>query len=126
MSFLTGCLLLDCPASALNNAGADAGARTDNAIVVKKINAPDGVYPYVSAQAIRYWLRATLEQNHPEWKAAPVHREGKIAYTDADPLEFWDDDLMGYMRAPSNKADANASGAASPLDSCCGTAPALF
>jgi CRISPR-associated protein Cst2 len=116
MAFLTGCLLLDCPASALNNAGADAGARTDNAIVVKKINTPEGVFPYVSAQAVRYWLRQTLEQHHPAWKAAPVHREGKIAYTDADPLSYWDDDLLGYMRAPSKKADANASAAASPLE----------
>jgi CRISPR-associated protein Cst2 len=116
MAFLTGCLLLDCPASALNNAGADEGARTDNAIVVKKISAQDGVYPYVSAQAIRYWLRATLEHTQPGWKAAPVHREGKIAYTDSDPLDYWDDDLLGYMRAPSKKADANASAAASPLE----------
>ncbi|MCX6602293.1 MAG: type I-B CRISPR-associated protein Cas7/Cst2/DevR [Acidobacteria bacterium] len=116
MAFLTGCLLLDCPASALNNAGADTGSRTDNAIVVKKISTPEGTFPYVSAQAVRYWLRNTLEHHHPSWKAAPVHREGKIAYTDADPLTYWDDDLLGYMRAPSKKADANASALASPLE----------
>ena len=37
------------------------------------------------------------------WKAAPISREEKIAYTDANPLEYWDDDLFGYMRAPSTK-----------------------
>lgn len=116
MAFVTGCLVLDAPASALNNAGADQGARTDNAIVVKKINAPDGPYPYVSAQAVRYWIRTNLELNEPRWKAAPVRREGKIAYTDANPIEFWDDDLFGYMRAPSKKSDAAKDEKASPLE----------
>jgi CRISPR-associated protein Cst2 len=40
------------------------------------------------------------------WKPAPVIREAKIAYTDANPIEYWDDDLLGYMRAPSKKAGA--------------------
>jgi len=116
MSFLTACLLLDCPASALNNAGADGSARTDNVIAVKKISTADGTFPYVSAQAVRYWLRSTLEQYHPAWKAAPISREGKIAYTDSNPIDFWDDDLLGYMRAPSKKSDAKTSGASSPLE----------
>ena len=105
MAFITGCLVLDAPASALNNAGADEGAKTDNAIVVKKIRTPEGPHPYVSAQAVRYWIRTSLEANEIRWKAAPVRREGKIAYTDANPIEFWDDDLFGYMRAPSKAKD---------------------
>ncbi len=32
--------------------------------------------------------------------------ETKIAYTDANPLRWWDDDLFGYMRAPSKRAGA--------------------
>jgi len=116
MAFVTGCLVLDAPASALNNAGADEGARTDNAIVVKKISTPDGPHPYVSAQAVRYWIRTNLELNEPRWNAAPVRREGKIAYTDANPIEFWDDDLFGYMRAPSKKSDAAKDEKASPLE----------
>ena len=116
MAFVTGCLVLDAPASALNNAGAEEGARTDNAIIVKKIRTPEGPYPYVSAQAVRYWIRTNLELNEPSWKAAPVRREGKIAYTDANPLEFWDDDLFGYMRAPSKKSDAARDENASPLE----------
>ena len=116
MAYITGCLVLDAPASALNNAGPDEGARTDNAIVVKKIRTPDGPHPYVSAQAVRYWIRTNLELNEPRWKAAPVRREGKIAYTDANPIEFWDDDLFGYMRAPSKKTDAAKDDQASLLE----------
>jgi CRISPR-associated protein Cst2 len=116
MPFVTGSLVLDAPASALNNAGADAGARTDNVIVVKKIRTPAGEHPYVSAQAVRYWIRTNLEVNEPRWKAAPVRREDKIAYTDAEPIDYWDDDLFGYMRAPSKRADAVKDVSASPLE----------
>ena len=107
MAFLTGLLLIDAPASALNNAGAAEEARTENAIAVKFVRSRQGAFPYVSAQAFRYWLRSTLEQT-PEvkWRAAPIFRETKIAYTDANPLEYWDDDLFGYMRAPSKRAGA--------------------
>jgi hypothetical protein len=49
-------------------------------------------------------LRTTLEQRVPEWRASPIFREEKIAYTDANPIRYWDDDLFGYMRAPG-KAD---------------------
>lgn len=116
MAYVTGVLLVDAPASALNNAGQERGARTDNVIVVKKIRTPGGVYPYVSAQAVRYWIRTTLERTHSSWKASPVFREGKIAYTAADPIEFWDDDLFGYMRAPSKRTDAVKDAAATALE----------
>ena len=117
MPFITSSILLDAPASALNNAGSEPGARTDNTIAVKKLQASDGrYYVYVSAQAFRYWVRTNLEINEPNWKAAPVRREGKIAYTDSDPIEYWDDDLFGYMRAPSKRADAVRDTGASPLE----------
>lgn len=106
MAFVTGCLLIDAPAAALNNIGAVEGAMTDNATGVKVIKTRQGAYPYVSAQAFRYWLRQTLENGSWGWKAAPIYREQKIAYTDADPIKWWDDDLFGYMRAPSKKASA--------------------
>lgn len=106
MSFVTGLMLIDAPASALNNLGNIPGARTDNIVGVKLIRARDGAYPYVSAQAFRYWLRTTLENAGLGWKAAPIYREMKIAYTDANPILWWDDDLFGYMRAPSKKTDA--------------------
>jgi CRISPR-associated protein Cst2 len=109
MSFVTGLLLIDAPASALNNLGNIPGERTDNKTGVKMIRAKDGAYPYVSAQAFRYWLRITLENAGIGWKAAPIYREEKIAYTDANPIEYWDDDLFGYMRAPSKKESAKTA-----------------
>ncbi len=106
MSFITGLLLIDAPASALNNLGNIPGSMAENAVGVKFISTREGSYPYVSAQAFRYWLRTTLEQGHWGWKAAPIFREAKIAYTDANPILYWDDDLFGYMRAPSQRAGA--------------------
>lgn len=106
MAFVTGLFLIDAPASALNNLGSVPGARTDNTVGVKVIRARDGIYPYVSAQAFRYWLRTTLENGNFGWQAAPIYREEKVAYTDANPILWWDDDLFGYMRAPSKRSSA--------------------
>ena len=116
MPFLTGSVILDAPASALNNKGSEPGAKTDNTIAVKQIDTAQGKYVYVSAQAVRYWIRTTLEGNESNWKAAPVRREGKIAYTDSNPIEYWDDDLFGYMRAPSKRSDASKDAQASPIE----------
>lgn len=112
MAFVTGLLLIDAPASALNNLGAITGEREDNTVGVKVIKTKEGSYPYVSAQAYRYWLRTTLETRVPGWRAAPIYREEKVAYTDANPIEWWDDDLFGYMRAPSKKESAKQQRAA--------------
>lgn len=106
MAFVTGLLLIDAPASALNNLGNVPGRLFDNVAGVKVIRTREGTYPYVSAQAFRYWLRTTLGQAGLGWKAAPIWREAKVAYTDANPIRWWDDDLFGYMRAPSKKAAA--------------------
>ncbi len=106
MAFATGLMLIDAPASALNNLGSIPGARTDNAVGVKLIRTKQGAYPYVSAQSFRYWLRTTLESGEQGWVPAPIYREEKIAYTDANPIEWWDDDLFGYMRAPSKRTSA--------------------
>lgn len=127
MSFVTGLVLIDAPASALNNLGQIEGERYDNSTGVKVIRSKDGFYPYVSAQAFRYWLRTTLEQTQGEWKAAPIYREEKIAYTDANPIKWWDDDLFGYMRAPSKKskhaADEARTGETDTKDTITRTAP---
>lgn len=108
MAFVTGLLLIDAPASALNNLGNIPGERYDNSTGVKLISTREGYYPYVSAQAFRCWLRTTLESLDINWKAAPIYREEKIAYTDANPVSWWDDDLFGYMRAPSKRESARA------------------
>jgi len=108
MSFVSGLLLIDAPASALNNLGNIPGERFDNSVGVKMIRTREGAYPYVSAQAFRYWLRKTLEESVDGWQSAPIYREEKIAYTDANPIKYWDDDLFGYMRAPSKRESARA------------------
>jgi len=95
---IVGFMLVDAPHSALNNAGLDAGERTENIVRVKAIRRGRNVYPYVSGQALRYWWRATLEEKYG-WKISPVIREKKIAFTHANPIEFDDDDVFGYMRA---------------------------
>ncbi len=95
-------MLIDAPHSALNNAGSDAGDRTDNIVRVKSIRKGMTRYPYVSGQALRYWLRETLEKKF-DWKMSPIDREKKIAFTEANPIEYPDDDVFGYMRALKKK-----------------------
>jgi len=96
MNFLTGLYAIHAPASALNN-----GEGEDITSVVKSIKVQQHQYPYVSAQAVRYWLRETLREYAPDWKHSPIYRgKGKQqAYTAGDPITYWDDDLFGYMRA---------------------------
>lgn len=95
---IVGLMLIDAPHSALNNAGSDAGDRTDNIVRVKTIRKGMLRYPYVSGQALRYWWRDTLE-NKFDWKMSPISREKKIAFTEANPIDYPDDDVFGYMRA---------------------------
>lgn len=96
MNFLNGVLMIHAPASALNN-----GEGEDNKGAVKKIRTGAREYPYVSSQAVRFWLRDTLRRYDSEWQASPIYRgKGKQqSYTEGDPIRYWDDDLFGYMRA---------------------------
>ena len=105
MAFISGVQVIDAPASALNNAGADPASSTENAVAVKSLRVNGKHYPYVSAQAYRHWLRRTLEA-HGDWTVAPIFREAKVAYTDANPILYCDDDLLGYMRAEGTKKEA--------------------
>lgn len=102
MAYLTALLLIDASASALNNSGDPIpNARTDNTTSVKFIRKyGGGLYPYATAQAYRRWLRDTLSNDPQGWQMSPIYREEKVAYVDANPIKYWDDDLLGYMRAP--------------------------
>ncbi|KKG13762.1 CRISPR-associated protein DevR [Methanosarcina sp. 2.H.T.1A.6] len=100
---INGFMLIDAPHSALNNAGNDSSERTENVVRVKAIRKGRKVYPYVSGQALRYWWRTTLEKKF-NWNVSPIEREKKIAFTSANPVEYDDDDVFGYMRA-LKKAD---------------------
>jgi CRISPR-associated protein Cst2 len=95
-----GFMLVDAPHSALNNAGIDASERTENIVRIKSIRRGKKVYPYVSGQAFRYWWRQTLSEKFG-WNLSPLEKvKGKSqVYTMADPLDFEDDDVFGYMRA---------------------------
>ena len=102
MAFVTGLMLIDAPASALNNSDQSIpGARTENSIDVKYIHTKQGDYPYVSAQAFRAWLRNSIQQLK-QWEASPIYRDEKVAYTAGNPISYWDDDIFGYMRAPGD------------------------
>jgi len=98
METIQGFVLMEVDVAALNNAGSDKSSNLDNAVVTKKIRKNGREYPYVSGQAWRYWWRDTLIKSF-DWEMSPVIREKKIAFTQADPVVFPDDDVFGYMRA---------------------------
>ncbi|MEW9534157.1 type I-B CRISPR-associated protein Cas7/Cst2/DevR [Microbispora sp. NPDC049125] len=95
MSYLVGKIVLDVVAGAPNN-----GLGEDNVAKVKQLRVGRDVYPYVSAQAYRRWLRDSLPASEP---ASPVVRSGsgqkQQAYTNGRPDLYLDDDLFGYMVA---------------------------
>jgi CRISPR-associated protein Cst2 len=93
-----GFILLDVDVVALNNAGKKSSGNFDNAVATKKVYKNGRAYTYVSGQAWRYWWREALKVNHG-WTLSPVTRESKIAFTDADPIKYADDDVFGYMKA---------------------------
>lgn len=96
--FTQGFLLLDVDVAALNNAGKNSNSNFENAVATKKIIKDRKVYVYVSGQAFRYWWRESL-QKYFNWNMSPVTRDKKIAYTEANPILYPDDDIFGYMRA---------------------------
>lgn len=93
-----GFILIDVDVVALNNAGKSTTSNFDNAVATKKIFKNGRAYTYVSGQAWRYWWRDTLQKNH-NWELSPITRDKKIAFTDANPIKFPDDDIFGYMKA---------------------------
>lgn len=97
-----GFILLDVDVVALNNAGKSTVSNFDNAVATKTIFKNGKSFVYVSGQAWRYWWREALQKNLG-WQLSPVTRDNKIAFTNADPIEFPDDDVFGYMRAASEE-----------------------
>ncbi|MEO6705576.1 MAG: type I-B CRISPR-associated protein Cas7/Cst2/DevR [Ginsengibacter sp.] len=93
-----GFILLDVDVVALNNAGKNSKSNFDNAVATKKVYKNGRAYTYVSGQAWRYWWREALQKNHG-WELSPITREAKIAFTAADPIQYPDDDIFGYMKA---------------------------
>ncbi|NYT96416.1 type I-B CRISPR-associated protein Cas7/Cst2/DevR [Salinispora sp. H7-4] len=95
MTFLAGKVLIEVVAGAPNN-----GLSEDNVAKAKSMRIGRDVYPYVSAQAFRRWLRDSMPA---EEKRSPVTRSGsgkkQQAYTEGRPDRYLDDDLFGYMVA---------------------------
>ena len=98
--------LVDTHVSILNNLGQDDTTIYENSVAVKKIKKEGRFYTYASGQAFRNWLRTTLGREF-KWKLSPITREPKTAYTEAKPVEFEDDDIFGYMRAPKKQKQDN-------------------
>ncbi|NOZ33840.1 MAG: type I-B CRISPR-associated protein Cas7/Cst2/DevR [Chlorobi bacterium] len=93
-----GFVLLDVDVVALNNAGKSNSTKFDNAVATKKIFKNGKSYVYVSGQAWRYWWRDSLQRNLG-WEVSLITRDKKIAFTNANPIKFPDDDVFGYMKA---------------------------
>ena len=98
MKFAVGMVLIDAPHSALNMLGIDETLPDRTVTRVKKLRKGGLSYPYVSPQAWRYWWRKTLSE-HFSWALSPMVREEKQVFTAANPVEYPDDDVFGYMRA---------------------------
>lgn len=93
-----GFVLLDVDVVALNNAGKSSSSNFENAVATKKITKNGRTHTYVSGQAWRYWWRETLQRN-VGWSLSPITRDNKIAFTEANPFLYADDDVFGYMKA---------------------------
>ncbi|GAB4044035.1 type I-B CRISPR-associated protein Cas7/Cst2/DevR [Spirosoma jeollabukense] len=93
-----GFVLLDVDVVALNNAGKSSSSNFENAVATKKITKNGRTHTYVSGQAWRYWWREALQRNIG-WSLSPITRDNKIAFTEANPFLYADDDVFGYMKA---------------------------
>ena len=107
MTFLVGQTVLEIKAGAPNN-----GRGEDNLGMVKQFRVGrSDIYPYVSAQASRRWLRDSLP---PDEAVSPVTRSGEgkkqQAYTAGRPDLYLDDDLFGYMIAVKSESKTAKKG----------------
>jgi len=100
--FVQGAILIDVDGASLNNMGLDTSISDRNRIVTKSIKKGRSIYAFVSGQAWRYWWRESCAMNY-NWSLSPITKEGDNYVTQANPANFEDDDLFGYMRAPSGQ-----------------------
>jgi CRISPR-associated protein Cst2 len=101
--FVHSSILIDVDGASLNNWGSDATNTQgmENTSAVKKVTKNGRVHAVVAGQAWRYWWRESLGLNG--WSLSPITRDKKVAYTEANPLEYADDDIFGYMRASKDE-----------------------
>ena len=105
--FIHGAVLIDADGASLNGWGSDStnSQSVDNTSAVKKVKKNGRWYAVVSGQAWRYWWRETLGLNG--WNLSPIIRDKKVAFTDANPLKYPDDDIFGYMKAAKEEQEVN-------------------
>lgn len=113
LTHIAGNFLIETPASFLNGSGLAEG-EDRNATIVKTFRDGKDRVPYVSSQAWKRWLRNTMLEEKPEWKASVLKALHKNARGNTDkiggefdPVDFPEDDIFGYMRA--EKAGNNKS-----------------
>jgi CRISPR-associated protein Cst2 len=101
--FVHSSILIDVDGASLNNWGSDATNTQgmENTTAVKKVFKNGKMYAVVAGQAWRYWWRETLGLNG--WSLSPITRDKKVAFTEANPLKYADDDIFGYMRASKDE-----------------------
>jgi len=97
--------------TAANNRGESEG----NITPLQKLCWKGGTHSSVSAEAIRwalryYWQLSGYSVNR-QWDEDTYQFSPQIA--DFDPVQFIDDDVLGYMRAEAAKVENNESEAAS-------------
>lgn len=99
MSYLVGKIVLDIVAGAPNNGEGD-----NNIGRAKQLRVGRETYPYVSAQAVRRWIRDSLPRDESR---SAVTRSGsdrkQQAHTAGRPDLHLDDDLFGYMIAKNKE-----------------------
>ncbi|SFD70271.1 type I-B CRISPR-associated protein Cas7/Cst2/DevR [Streptomyces aidingensis] len=105
MAYLAGKMVLAVEAGAPNNGkGEETTAR------VKFARIRGRRYPYISAQAVRRWVRDGMVElgavPSPVTRVGKAQNKAQKANTEADPVKYADDDLFGYMRAGAKKDDA--------------------
>lgn len=107
MSYLAGKVVLAVTAGAPNN-GLGSGTTGQ----VKQARVHGRTYPYVSAQAFRRWIRETMVARgavpSPTTRVGKAEGKAQKATTKADPVEYADDDLFGFMKATA-KAENEAT-----------------
>lgn len=114
MAYLAGKIVLAVEAGAPNNA---KGEGTTGRVKATRVRGR--TYPYVSAQAFRRWWRDTMTAQGSV--TSPTERVGKAqgkaqkATTAADPIQYLDDDLFGFMKATARGDDAATTLRDSPL-----------
>jgi len=78
---------------------ANADEVIGNRATLKKMYSSDGgVYPFVSARAVKFAIRKALQERG--YKIDPFVMSGDNMIDSGDPLKFVDNDLFGYMKAP--------------------------